>query len=249
MLGLAETLLFSAIMGFSIFLSLPIVLSKKTGEMRTKLFNAVAIGILIFLVADVFTNAAAILYNGSYFGLGSSPYYDAIFAAFFSVGFLVLYSAENRSRKGLTPTRLALIIAIGIGFQNLTEGLLFGSLGATIGLTGAGLVVLVGFVFQNVTEGFPITSPFFGQLEKKTGVILLLLLVGGLPTTIGGAVGYFYSSQTFDLVFDGLAIGAMVYVTLPMLKNAFRDMDYAKQRMVYLGVFLGFLVGFIVNLI
>jgi zinc transporter, ZIP family len=249
MLGLAETLLFSAIMGFSIFLSLPIVLSKKTGEMRTKLFNAVAIGILVFLVADVFTDVASILYNGSFFGYGSSLYYDAIFTAFFSIGFLVLYFAENRSRTGLTPSKLALIIAIGIGFQNLTEGLLFGSLGVTIGLAGATLVVLVGFIFQNVTEGFPITSPFFGQLEKKTGVIVPLLLIGGAPTIIGGAVGYYYSSKTFDVVFDGLAIGAMLYVILPMLKNAFREMDYAKQRMVYLGVFLGFLVGFIVNLI
>ena len=125
MLGFAETLLFSAVMGLSIFLSLPIVLSKKTGEMRTKLFNAIAIGILIFLVADVFTNVSAVLYNGSYYGLGSSPYYDAIFAIFLAVGFLVLFGAENRSRTGLTPTRLALIIAVGIGFQNLTEGLLF----------------------------------------------------------------------------------------------------------------------------
>jgi len=107
----------------------------------------------------------------------------------------------------------------------------------------------VGFIFQNVTEGFPITSPFFGQLEKKTGLILLLLLVGGLPTIIGGAVGYYDNSNVFDIVFDGLAIGAILYVILPMLKNAFRDMDHAKQRMVYLGVFLGFLVGFLVNLI
>jgi zinc transporter, ZIP family len=249
MLGFAETLLFSAVMGFSIYLSLPVVLSKKTGEMRTKLFNAIAIGILIFLVADVFSDVAVILYNGSYFGYGSSPYYDAVFAIFLTVGFMVLYFAENRSRKGLTPTHLALIIALGIGFQNLTEGLLFGSLGVTIGLAGAAIVVLVGFIFQNVTEGFPITSPFFGQLEKKTGVILLLLLVGGAPTIIGGAIGYYYSSNIFDLVFDGLAIGAMAYVILPMLKNAFRDMDYAKQRMVYLGVFLGFLLGFLVNLI
>jgi len=249
MLSFAETMLFSAMMGFSIFLSLPIVLSKKTGEMRTKLFNAIAIGILVFLVADVFTDVAAILYNGSYYGYGSSLYYDAIFAAFVSVGFLVLYNAENRSRKGLSPTQLALIIALGIGFQNLTEGLLFGSLGVKIGLAGSALVVLVGFMFQNVTEGFPITSPFFGALEKKTGVILLLLLVGGIPAVIGGAIGYYYTSQTFDVVFYGLAIGAMVYVILPMLKNAFRDMDYAKQRMVYLGVFLGFIAGFIVNLI
>lgn len=249
MLGFAETLLFSAIMGLSIFLSLPIVLSKKTGEMRTKLFNAIAIGILIFLVADVFTDAAAILYNGSYYGFGSSPYYDAIFTIFVSAGFLVLYNAENRSRKGLSPSQLALIIALGIGFQNLTEGLLFGSLGVKIGLAGSALVVLFGFIFQNVTEGFPITSPFFGELEKKTGVITLLLLVGGIPTVIGGAIGYYYTSEIFELAFYGLAIGAMVYVILPMLKNAFKDMDYEKQRMVYLGVFIGFIFAFFVNLI
>jgi len=73
--------------------------------------------------------------------------------------------------------------------------------------------------------------------------------VGGLPTIIGGAVGFYYSSDAFDLVFYGLAMGAILYVILPMLKNAFRDMDHAKQRMVYLGVFLGFLIGFIVNLV
>jgi len=249
MLGFPEVLLLSAVMGFSIYLSLPVVLSKRTGEMRTKLFNAVAIGILIFLLGDVFSDVAGILYNGSYYNYGSSAYYDAVFTVSLGVGFLVLFLAENRTRHGLTPTQLATIIALGIGFQNLTEGLLFGSLGGALGLTGAALVVLVGFVFQNVTEGFPITSPFLGQLEKKTGLILLLLLVGGLPTIIGGAVGFYYTSKTLDLVFYGLAIGTILYVILPMLKNAFRDMDYTKQRMVYLGVFLGFLVGFAVNLV
>jgi zinc transporter, ZIP family len=233
----------------SIFLSMPLVMSKKTGEMRTKVFNAVAIGILIFLVADVFSDVTGILYDGSLMGYGSSPYYDAIFVSSFAAGFLALFAAENRSRDGLSPSGLALIIAVGIGFQNLTEGLLFGSLGVRIGLGGATLVVLVGFVFQNVTEGFPITSPFFGHLERKTGVIASLLMVGGVPAIIGGGIGHYYSSQTFVLVFDGLAIGAMSYVILPMLKGAFRDMDYSRQRMVYLGVFLGFVAGFLVNLI
>jgi zinc transporter, ZIP family len=200
-------------------------------------------------MADVFSDVATILYNGSYFGYGSSPSYDLVFSVSLAAGFLVLYAAENRSRNGLTPTQLATIIALGIGFQNLTEGLLFGSLGSLLGLTGAALVVLVGFIFQNVTEGFPISSPFIGELDKRKGVLLVLLLVGGLPTIIGGAIGYYYSSDYFDLVFDGLAIGAILYVILPMLKNAFKEMDYAKQRMVYIGVFLGFLIGFLVNLI
>ncbi len=249
MLGFGLTVAFAAVMGFSIFLSLPVVMSKRTGEMRTKLFNAVAIGILVFLVADVFANATGVIYNGSFYSYGSSPYYDLVFAVSLTLGFAVLYLAENRSRKGLSPTQLATFIALGIGFQNLTEGLLFGSLGALIGLTGAALVVLVGFVFQNVTEGFPIASPFFGPVEKKAGVLFALFLLGGVPTVIGGAVGFYYSSDAFAMVFDGLAIGTMLYVILPMLKNAFKDMDYAKQRMVYAGVFIGFVLGFLVNLV
>jgi len=247
--SLVETVFFSAVMGFSIFLSLPLLLKSGMGIMRLKLFNAVAIGILVFLIADVFTDAAAYLYNGSYFGYGSSGHYDLVFGSSLAAGFLVLYFLENRSRKGLSPTGLALIIALGIGFQNLTEGLLLGSLGATIGIAGAAIVVLVGFIFQNVTEGFPITSPFFGEVQKRTGLVAALLLLGGFPTILGGGIGYFYSSTVLDLLFDGLAIGAMLYVILPMLKNAFNMMDYAKQRMVYVGVFIGFIIGFIVNLV
>ena len=64
MVGFAEILLFSAIMGFSIYLSLPIVLSKRMGEMKKKLLLAVAIGILIFLMGDVFSDVTSHLYNG-----------------------------------------------------------------------------------------------------------------------------------------------------------------------------------------
>jgi hypothetical protein len=96
------------------------------------LLNAVAIGILIFLIGDVFLDAAGVLYNGSLYGYGSSPVYDALFTTSLTVGFLVLFFAGNRRRVSPTPTVLALIIAVEIGFQNLTQGLLFGSLGVTI---------------------------------------------------------------------------------------------------------------------
>ena len=45
MANFTETLLLSAIMGLSIYLTLPIVLSKNPGQTRMKLLNAVAIGI------------------------------------------------------------------------------------------------------------------------------------------------------------------------------------------------------------
>jgi zinc transporter, ZIP family len=245
----AETLLLSSIMGLSIFVSLPIVLNKRTGQRRITLLTAVAIGILIFLMGDVFTDAAASMYNGSLYGYGSSVSNDVIFSISLAAGFLVLYLAETRSKKGLTPTQLALVIAVGMGFQNLTEGLVFGSLGVAVGLSGAALVVLVGFIFQNVTEGFPIASPFLGKAEGKVGIMLVFFLIGGLPTIAGGAIGFYYNSATFDLAFDGVAIGAILYAILPMLKAIFRESSLDMQRLSYLGVFIGFLLGFLVNLV
>ncbi|HUI01665.1 MAG TPA: hypothetical protein VLX56_08560 [Nitrososphaerales archaeon] len=249
MLSFLDTLLFSAVMGISIFFSLPLVLRKSASDSWKRLLTAVAIGILVFLIGDVFVDAAATLYDGSLYGYGSSPLYDAIFTGAMVAGFMVLFYAGNRRRGSMTSSYLALIIAAGIGFQNLTEGLLFGSLGVTIGLSGAALVVLVGFIFQNMTEGFPIASPFLGSKDPRTGVLLGAFVIGGAPTVLGGAIGYYGNTTALDLVFYGLAVGTMFYVILPMLRNVFRDSDAAKANLTYLGLFVGFLLGFAVNLV
>lgn len=245
------TLIFSVIMGLSIYISLPIVLSKKTSERTTRLLNAIAIGILIFLMCDVFSDVATSLYaGGSLDGYGANPFLSGVFAVALVIGFFMLYFFENRSKKGLSPAHMSLMIAVGMGLQNLTEGLVFGSLSASLGLfSGVALVVLLGFVLQNITEGFPIAAPFLNSNEKKLGVMALLFLVGGLPTVIGGVVGFYYSSTTFNIFFDGLAIGAILYVILPMIKHQIKEIDNLKQRLVYTGIFLGFLLGFLVNLI
>ncbi len=245
------TVFFSLIMGFSIFISLPIVLRKKTSEKTTRMLNAIAIGILLFLICDIFSDVAQRLYaGGSLGGYGANPTLSILFAIALAIGFFMLYVFENRSTKGLSPARMSLMIAIGMGMQNLTEGLVFGSLSASLGLfSGVALVVLVGFVLQNTTEGFPIAAPFLNSNDKKLGVMALLLLVGGLPTVIGGVVGFYYSSVSFNIFFDGLAMGAILYVILPMIKHQLRDIDHTKQKLTYAGIFIGFLLGFLVNLI
>ena len=57
MASFAETLLLSTIMGLSIFISLPIVLHKRTSDMANRLLLAAAIGILVFIMADVWGDA------------------------------------------------------------------------------------------------------------------------------------------------------------------------------------------------
>lgn len=258
----------TAVMGLSIFLSLPIVYSKRAqGRWATGL-NAAAIGILVFLLADVFSDVSPILYPSGYV---ANPTYSVAFGVAFLAAFLGLYFVDNLPRAvssspatgtaGATlpsgdrgPRTTALIIALGIGLQNLTEGLVFG-VNWTAGAIGILAVVFVGFFLQNVTEGFPIASPFLGtNVKRGVSMMVGLFLVGGLPTLIGGAIGYYWSNDLFLVIFDALAIGAIAYVILPMLRVAFRTLEtreasIRRNRLVYIGAMVGFLIGFAVNAI
>lgn len=254
---MSDFLLFMALtatMGLSILLSLPVVYSKRAQGRWAVGLNAAAIGILIFLLADIFSNVSVILYPGGYV---ADPGYTIAFVAPFLAAFLGLYAVDNLRRNGNStahsgPRLTSLIIALGIGLQNLTEGLVFG-VNWTAGALGVLAVVFVGFFLQNVTEGFPIASPFLGTSERQSlPTMLSLFLVGGLPTLIGGAIGYYWSNDLFLVIFDALAIGAIAYVILPMLRGAFRPLDSAeaslrRNRLVYLGTMVGFVVGFLVN--
>ena len=233
----------TAVMGLSIFLSLPVVYSRRAQGRWAVALNAVAIGILVFLLADVFSDVSLLLYPSGYvanFG------YSVAFGIAFVVAFLGLYYVDNLPRpapRGTTdettaasrsvgsgPRTTALIIALGIGLQNLTEGLVFGA-NWTAGAVGVLAVVFVGFFLQNVTEGVPIASPFLGTDARR-----------GVATMVG----------LFLVIFDALAIGAIAYVILPMLRVAFRPLEsreasLARNRLVYLGAMVGFVLGFAVN--
>jgi len=244
----------TSVMGLSIFLSLPVVYSKRAQGRWAVALNAAAIGILVFLLADIFGDVAVILYPSGYvanFG------YSVAFALAFVAAFVGLYAVDNLPRRTAAareggPRLTALIIATGIGLQNLTEGLVFG-VNWTEGALGILAVVFVGFLLQNVTEGFPIAAPFLGTGERRgVSTMVGLFLIGGLPTLIGGAIGYYWSSDLFLVIFDALAIGAIAYVILPMLRMAFRPLDSPeaaarRNQIVYLGVMAGFLLGFVVN--
>lgn len=247
-----ELVALSAVMGLAVYLSLPIVLAKSFRSRTVVLLNAVAIGILVFLLADVFSDAATIIYTNP-----ASPYlvswtYATAFAVAVTACFLVLFAAEHRSpRSTLSPRGLALVVALAIGFQNLTEGLVFGATWAA-GAVALLAVIFVGFFLQNVTEGFPIAAPLIGKGERAIGVLAALFLVGGVPTILGASIGYFYNSPLLDVTFDALAIGAILYCILPMLRLAFRpaetpEASYLKQRLTYVGILIGFVLGFLVN--
>jgi zinc transporter, ZIP family len=245
-----ELIVLSAVMGMSIFLSLPIVLKKAMGSRTVALLNAGAIGILVFLVADVYSNASVIIFPSGYVG-------DATSMVLFFVGFLVAFfllfvmARPSPGPEAAQPNSVALIVAVAIGFQNLTEGLVFGASWA-LGLSGVLLVIFAGFFLQNVTEGFPICAPYLGSDRPPVRRLAGYFLIGGLPTIGGGILGYYWNSSYLDVLFDALAIGAIVYALLPMIKTAIRPASTpaetkARQDLVYVGLAVGFAVGFLVN--
>lgn len=270
MANFAVFLAFTTAMGLSILLSLPVVYSRRAQGRWSVGLNAAAIGILVFLLADLFGDVATQLYSSG--GYVANPGYAVAFGVAFLVAFLALFAVDSLPRiaprgvgkdevegssAGLrepSPRRTASIIALGIGLQNLTEGLVFG-VNWTAGAVGILAVVFVGFFLQNVSEGFPIAAPFLGTNSRPEAPTMVgLFLLGGLPTVVGGAIGYFWSSPTFLVIFDALAIGAIVYVILPLLRVAFRPLatkeaSVARNQIVYLGVMVGFLIGFAVNAI
>jgi zinc transporter, ZIP family len=254
--GLPLLLAVSAVMGLSIFLSLPIVFSRRAQGRWAVGLNAAAIGILIFLLGDIFSDVSPIIYPSGYVALATPT---LVFLVAFVGAFLALFAIDNLPRRDDPsaehgPRTVALIIALGIGLQNLTEGLVFGVNWAH-GTVGVLAVVFVGFFLQNLTEGFPIAAPFLGtRAKRELSLMASLFLIGGIPTLAGGAVGYFWSSDTFLVIFDALAIGAIAYVILPMLRVAFRPLEsraasVRRNKIVYVGVMCGFLIGFLVNAI
>lgn len=251
MTDIALFVVLTALMGLSIFLSFPLILSPRARGRFALLLTAAAIGILVFLLADIFGDVA-ILLTASQLYL-TVPYLDLVFVVGFTGTFLLLFWIEHGppARGSRGPTFLALLIAIGMGAQNLTEGLVFGAAWAA-GLLGLLTVVFVGFVLQNTTEGFPIAAPYLGVARPPARTLVGLYLIGGLPTLVGGFIGYLYNSPTLDVVFDAVALGAIAYVVLPMIRGAFRaaapgENQPARYSLVYLGFLLGFIVGFAVN--
>lgn len=266
--GFPEFLLLTTIFGLAIFLSWPIVYWRRAQGSGADALNALAIGILLFLLADIFSDVSPLLYGASATtsnaGYVASPTLTLVFLLGLVVAFLGLFAIDNdRLRRKVrvaeetdrAPRRLGFIIAVGIGLQNLTEGLVFGANWVrTDAFTGVLLVIFLGFFLQNVTEGFPISSPWLGSTSKRRAPVLAaLFLLGGLPTLLGGWIGYSIQPSSAAYTFiDALAIGAIAYAILPMLRIAFRplatrELSVRRNEIVYLACLAGIALGFLTN--
>jgi ZIP family zinc transporter len=264
-------LVLGAIAGLTIFLGLPIGRVQNPMPRMRAALNAGAIGILVFLLFDVLSHAnepveealdAAVNHGGSWWRFAGLA---AVFAAGVAVGLvgLVYYDRWAAGRRPVRPdgpgaahvkemapariatrsaaVRLSILIAVGIGLHNFSEGLAIGQSAAN-GDVSLALLLIIGFGLHNATEGFGIVAPLAAEAQRPSWAFLLTMgAIGGGPTFVGTLVGRSVVSDTLFLAFLALAAGSILYVVIQLLKVASRQ---GFPEIVMWSIFIGLAVGF-----
>lgn len=220
-LGFWPTLLLGAIAGLTIFIGLPVARARTLSPNTIALLNAIAVGILVYLVIEIAQNATRPLTAAvAVWHAGQAGFPIALALAYAGgllVGLVGLGSASMQFMKrhlhGATENPLALsaVIAIGIGAHNFGEGLAIGASAAS-GATGLAIGLIVGFALHNATEGFGIAAPMAGRMIPSWKQIGLAGLIAGGPTFLGTLLGYYFTSPLLSVFFLTIAAGALVFV-------------------------------------
>ncbi|MBT2502694.1 ZIP family metal transporter [Curtobacterium sp. ISL-83] len=251
-MNFGSTLALGAIAGSTIVLGLPVGRIRAVGASARVLLSSGAVGVLVFLVWDVLSAAwepidaelTGTLHAGRLTGL------SILFVVGVTTGLLSVVGYERflhrrraaASEAGITSNRsLAVLVAVGIGVHNLAEGLAIGQ-SAAAGALGLATVLVIGFALHNATEGFGIVAPLAGDPHRPTWRFLLLLgAIGGVPTFVGTAIGWAYSSSVLSVLFLSLAAGSILYVIIQLLAIAGRA---HRNDLVAYGLLVGLFAGF-----
>ena len=257
-LSFATTALLGAFAGLTIFLGLPIARAKKLSPIAINILNAFAIGILVYLVIEIASNAVIPIERAMtawHQGSGAFPLSQIVaLGAGLLLGLVGLGAVSTRLVKRHAgavadkPLLLAAIIAIGIGAHNFAEGLAIGASAAS-GATAIAAGLIIGFALHNATEGFGVAAPLAGRVVPTWAQIGLAGLVAGGPTFLGTMVGYQFSSPTLSIFFLATAIGALVFVIGELWSVLKRTgVTIAATSMVTAGFALAFITELIVDL-
>ncbi|WP_037577014.1 ZIP family metal transporter [Phaeacidiphilus oryzae] len=265
----SQIALLGAIAGFTIYLGLPLGRLRSPAPRLRAGLNAVAIGILLFLIWDVLTHAweptdsalsdhhwgtaltgGLVMIVGVAVGLMGLIYYDRWMAARRARPAHGPGAADS-AELGATRSRaagLASMIAVGIGLHNFAEGLAIGN-SAARGELSLAVLLIIGFGLHNATEGFGIVAPLAAEGERPSwGSLALLGLIGGGPTFLGTLVGQHVVDDTLSTAFLGLAAGSILYVVVELLAVARRaGFKELTTWMILLGLTLGFATDAVVT--
>jgi zinc transporter ZupT len=221
---------------------------RRLGKQTFLWLMALTIGLLIFLGIDA-TNEAletAAAVGGPFQGVGLTGI--GIVTAF-----LLLYALARRQTRQSDDeagrrTRIALMIAVGIGIHNLGEGLAIGA-AFSIGAAALGTFLVIGFILQNITEGLGIIAPIVRQ-RPSAGLLAALGLIGGAPAIAGAWAGGLVHSQILAVLFLSIGAGAVFEVAYEIGRLVRQDnQTRAMPLSLASGVVAGMLVLYVTGLL
>jgi len=246
-------LLLGFIAGATILLGLPVGRLKSFSPAWRNGLSMLAAGILVFLLVEILgeaTGQTALAFRDPAAPSAASAVWLALLLlGGFWAGFVGLVAVEQRLIRSVAdarPEQLSLMIAVGIGLHNLSEGLAIGQsyLQHMKGLT---LALIVGFALHNATEGFGIVGPMVQRGERlRWRAILLFALIGGGPTFAGTLLGSFWTSSYLSVAVLSMAGGALLYVLKELFAGTRKQ---TRQVVVMSAVAAGFLVGWSTELL
>jgi ZIP family zinc transporter len=221
---------------------------RQLGRRTMTFLMAATAGLLIFLGLETIAEALEVAAEvpSAFQGIG--------LIGIGAVATFLLLDAISKSQtelKGSESERrlaIALMIAIGIGFHNLGEGLAIGA-AYSVGKIAFGTFLVVGFIIQNITEGLGIIAPVLRD-RPTIGRLALMGIIGGGPAILGAWIGGYTPSPFLAVLFLAIGTGAIFEVVYEITKLI--QKDTARESMpltVFSGVLTGMLLLWVTGLL
>jgi zinc transporter, ZIP family len=212
---------------------------RRLGRNGMNFILALTIGLLVFLVVDMFEEAQEIALTVA------AAWHATVLVpilALLSAGLLVVVGHSLRKRDGgSASTGLAYQIATGIGIHNLGEGLAIGAAFA-LGEAALGVFLIAGFTLHNVTEGVGIAAPLVRKQPSFKHFALLAAIAGG-PAILGVWLGAFIYSPFWTTVFLAVGIGAILQVIVEVGRLVLRSQERHNEPALTWTTFGGITAG------
>ena len=139
--------------------------------------------------------------------------------------------------------RAGIIMLVAITLHNFPEGLAIGAaLGHEVSL---GITIAIVMAVHNIPEGMAVATPLLSGGMKKWKIILWTTL-SGLPTIVGGIIGYYVGGVSYILQALCLSIagGAMLYIVFGEIIP--QSIAMTKSRMPTIITLLGIAIGLLI---
>lgn len=214
---------------------------RRIGRRWVNFFLSLTAGLLVFLGVDTVEEALEVrhLVPGAF--QGTALVLLGLVGTLLALTVLVRRTTRAGGDGPQARLLLAYLIALGIGFHNLGEGLAIGAAYA-VGEVALGTFLVLGFMIHNTTEGLGIVAPLAGARPGLRHFAALGLLAGA-PTIPGAWIGGFTYSPIFATLFLAIGAGAIFQVVYELARLMVRQ---AGDDLMTATNLAGFLAGLLI---